>query len=111
MLSTQTLVAIHNKQSTFDLYQHRLVTYTLFFALQAKIFQKEVQIYTFLIPKIQDIRASKGLEPLPFPKCFYASAEEELLVMENLKLQKFEVIEKKPERKKISIPKILILNN
>jgi hypothetical protein len=60
-------------------------------------------VYTFLLPKCENLRASKGLKPLPFPKCFYASEEEELLIMENLKLQKFVVIQKKPERKISSI--------
>jgi hypothetical protein len=47
----------------------------------------------------QKLREDLGLKPLAFAKCFYASAENELVLMENLKEQQFGVVEKKPQRK------------
>jgi hypothetical protein len=52
-----------------------------------------------MIPNLQKLREEKNLKPLAFPKCFYASTEESLILLENIKLQNFEVVEKKPERK------------
>ena len=66
-----------------------------------KSFEHETQAYTYLIPKLQELRASRRLKLLAFPKCFYASNAEALLIIENLKVQNFEVIRKKPERKLI----------
>ena len=67
-------------------------------------FEQEVKTYTWLIPRLQKLREAKGLAPIPFPKCFFASVEESLMLMENLKIQNFEVVEKKPERKYTTPP-------
>jgi len=66
---------------------------------QLKAFDQETRAYNFLIPKLQELRKVNKLKPLAFAKCFYASAENELIIMENLKVQNFEVVKKKPERK------------
>ena len=63
-----------------------------------KAFEQEGQTYTWLIPNLQKVREEKNLKPLAFPKCFYASSEESLILLENLKVQNFEVVVKKPER-------------
>lgn len=36
---------------------------------------------------------------MAFPKCYYASVEDSILVLENLKIRNFEVIEKRPDGK------------
>ena len=61
-------------------------------------FEQEVKTYTWLIPRLQELREQNNLAPIPFPKCFYASVEDSLMLLENLKIQNFEVVEKKPER-------------
>jgi len=48
---------------------------------------------------MQKLRESKGLKKLPFPDCYYASAAEYVLILDNLKEKGFEVIKKKPERR------------
>ena len=63
-----------------------------------KAFEQEGQTYTWLIPNLQKVREEKNLNPLAFPKCFYASPEDSLILLENLKVQNFEVVVKKPER-------------
>ena len=90
-----------------------------------KCFEHETQSYTYLIPKLQELRSLKSLKPLKpleplkpfeqleslksleplkplkplaFPKCFYASDDQGLLIMENLKAENFDVVKKKPER-------------
>jgi hypothetical protein len=63
-----------------------------------KCFEHETQSYTYLIPKLQELRSMKSLKPLAFPKCFYASDDQGLLIMENLKAENFDVAKKKPER-------------
>ena len=67
-----------------------------------KAFEQEVKTYTWLIPRLQKLREERNLAQIPFPKCFYASVEDSLMLMENLKIQNFEVVEKKPERKYIT---------
>ena len=69
------------------------------FNFQKKAFDQETRTYSFLIPHLQKLRQQKKLKPLALPKCFYGSAEKELILMENLKVQKYEVALKKPERK------------
>ncbi len=64
-----------------------------------KAFEQEGRTYTWLIPNLQKVREEKNLKPLAFPKCFYASTEDSLILLENLKVQNFEVVVKKPERK------------
>jgi hypothetical protein len=64
-----------------------------------KVFVQEGETYTWLIPKLQKMREEKGLKRLAFAKCFYASYDESLIIMENLKVVNFEVVAKKPERK------------
>ncbi len=66
---------------------------------QFQAFDQETRAYNFLIPKLQEVRTSMNLKPLAFARCFYASAENELIIMENLKIQNFQVVQKKPERK------------
>ena len=68
-----------------------------------KAFDQETRTYNFLIPHLQKLRHQKNLKPLAFPKCFYGSAEKELLLMENLKVQNYEVVLKKPQRKFLEI--------
>ena len=63
-----------------------------------KAFNQESQTYNFLIPKLQRLRSELGLKPLAFAECYFASAEKELILMENLKAKGFQVVEKKPER-------------
>jgi len=63
-----------------------------------KAFEKETQSYTFIIPKLQELRISNNLKPLTFPKCFYASVDEQLIILENLKSKNYKVTPKKPER-------------
>jgi hypothetical protein len=44
------------------------------------------------------MREAQHLKPLAFPKCFFASAQQELILLENLKVKDFQVVLKKPER-------------
>ena len=62
-------------------------------------FNQEGDCYLWMIPKLQAMRAEKNLKQLAFPKCFYASSDEFILIMENMKAQGFDVIPKKMERK------------
>jgi Ecdysteroid kinase-like family len=62
-------------------------------------FQQEGRCYLWLIPQVQAMRAQKNLKPLAFPKCFYISSEDSILILENMKAQNFDVIPKKLERK------------
>ena len=62
-----------------------------------KAFEQEGRSYTWLIPSFQKLRKEKHLKPLAFPKCFYSSVEDSLLLLENMKKQNYEVVEKKPE--------------
>jgi hypothetical protein len=64
-----------------------------------KAFEQEGRAYTWLIPTLQRTRSEKNLKPLAFPKCFYLSVEDSIILLENLKMQNYEVVEKKPERK------------
>jgi hypothetical protein len=66
-----------------------------------RAFEQEGMTYMWLIPSFQKLRKEKNLKPLAFPKCFYSSVEESLLLLENMKKQNFEVVEKKPERKNV----------
>ena len=61
-------------------------------------FEQEGRCYLWLIPKLQAMRAEKNLKPLAFPKCFYVSAENSILILENMKAQDYDVVEKKLER-------------
>ena len=45
------------------------------------------------------MRSERDLKPLSFPKCFYASVEDSLIILENMKEIGFEVVEKKIECK------------
>ena len=73
------------------------------FSLQMKAFDQESRVYNFLIPRLQKLRLEKDLRPLSFPNYLYASAEDELILMENLKAKGFRVVEKKPERNSLRI--------
>ena len=64
-----------------------------------KVFELEAGAYTWLIPTMQKTRETKELKPLTVPKCFYASVENQLILLENLKDENYEVVHKKPERK------------
>jgi hypothetical protein len=74
-----------------------------------KAFEQEGQTYTWLIPNLQKMREDKNLKPLSFPKCFYASSEDSIILLENLKVQNFEVVVKKPERKLLFLIFYLVL--
>ena len=67
--------------------------------LQLEFFNHEGDCYLWLIPKLQALRAENNLKPLAFPKCFYASSEDSILILENMKAQMYEVAQKKMERK------------
>ena len=47
--------------------------------------------------KMQDIRRAVGKADLPFPKCFYASDEDGVIVLENLKMNGFKTVPKSAE--------------
>ena len=64
-----------------------------------KTFEHEGRAYMWLIPEMQKVRAERNLKPLAFPKCYYSSPEDAILVLENVKSKNYEVVEKKPERK------------
>ena len=63
-----------------------------------RAFESESRTYTWLLPILDKLRAEKDLKPLSFPKCYYASVEDSLVILENLKDKGFEVVEKKTER-------------
>ncbi len=62
-------------------------------------FEREGLNYTYLIPALQKFRESRSLKKLSFADCFYASVEESVLILDNLKMKGFGVIKKQPERK------------
>ena len=64
-----------------------------------KVFEQEARAYTWLIPEMQKTREGKKLKPLAVPKCLYASVEDQLILLDNLKDENYEVVLKKPERK------------
>ena len=64
-----------------------------------KAFDQECLAYTWLIPALRKLRDEKHLKPLAFARCFYASVDECLILLENLKIQNYVVVHKKPERK------------
>ena len=68
-------------------------------ALQMKAFDQEGAVYSFLIPTLQRVRSDKNLTPLSFAKCYYSSPQELIIILENMKVQGYTVVEKKPERK------------
>ena len=49
--------------------------------------------------QMQDIRRSIGKDDLPFPKCFYASDDEGVIVLQNLKEIGFKTVPKSAEGK------------
>ena len=63
-----------------------------------KAVDHELRAYTFLIPQMQSLRKASNLKPMAFASCFYASAQQELIVLENLKSRDFQVVPKKPQR-------------
>jgi hypothetical protein len=63
-----------------------------------KAFDQEGAAYTWLIPALQKLREENKLKPLAFANCYYSSAEQFLLLLENLKVQNYVVVQKKPER-------------
>ena len=94
----------------YELKINKIFNWLLLYLIQMQVFNLEVENYTFLIPKLQEIRAKNNLKPLAFAKCFYASAADELIILENMKAQNFEVILKKPERKLWPINFLFSLN-
>ena len=68
-------------------------------ALQMKAFDQEGAVYSFLIPTLQRVRSDKNLTPLSFAKCYYSSPQELIIILENINVQGYTVVEKKPERK------------
>ena len=75
---------------------------------QSRAFEHEGLTYSWLIPEMQKTRLKADLKPLAFPKCFYASVEDSVLVLENLKSNNFEVIDKKPDGNFFSEPLSLL---
>ena len=63
-----------------------------------RTFEQESNAYMWLIPTMQKVRAERKLKPLAFPRCFYASADDAILILETAKSLNYEVVEKKPER-------------
>ena len=59
------------------------------FVFQSKGFSRECVVYGKILPEMQKLRKGLGLESLGFPKCFYARPEKNIIVMENLKKDKF----------------------
>ena len=53
--------------------------------------------YETLVDKMQAIRTSISKNALPFPKCFYASDEVGVIVLENLKNLGFNTVPKSPD--------------
>ena len=66
-----------------------------------KAYEQEGRAYTWLIPALQKTRSERNLKPLAFPKCLYSSLEDSILILENMKEQNYQVVEKKPESKLI----------
>ena len=66
----------------------------LFHLLQSPIWRKEVAFYQNLMIEMQELRRSIGKDDLAFPKCFYASDDEGVIVLENLKTKGFRTIPK-----------------
>ena len=64
-----------------------------------KAFDQEGAVYSFLIPTLQRVRSDKNLTPLSFAKFHYSSPQELIIILENMKVQGYTVVEKKPERK------------
>ena len=64
---------------------------------QSPIWRNEVVFYDTLMNKMQAIRKSIGQKALPFPKCFYASDEVGVIVLENLKSVGFKTVPKSAE--------------
>ena len=67
--------------------------------LQMEFFNHEGDCYLWMIPKLQALRLERNLRPLAFPKCFYCSPEESILILENMKTQGYDIVPKKMERK------------
>ncbi len=60
-------------------------------------------MYDDLLPAFNELRAEVGLEPLKSPKCYYASPDPNVIIMENLKLKDF-VMRKSIEDGKLAHP-------
>jgi len=69
---------------------------------QMESFEHEGDCYLWFIPKLQAMRSEKNLKPLAFPKGFYASVENSIIILENMKAQNYDVVPKKVERKSCS---------
>ena len=52
---------------------------------------KEYLFYNDIVPLLNDAREETGLEPLKLPKCFYASPDLDVLILENLRTQGFDM--------------------
>ncbi len=46
-------------------------------------------MYHDIVPLLNEAREAKGLEPLKLPRCYLASVDPDILIMENLKVQDF----------------------
>ena len=56
-------------------------------------------MYSTIIPRLQALRKQHGLEQLiSFPKCFYASLAKGIIVLEDLKRQNYEMLNKANDR-------------
>ena len=76
------------------------------FFMQINGFARESKVYGCLLSAFEVIRTKYGLKQLAVPKCFYASKEKGAIVMENLKLQGFKMVNRhNDEGKKAQIYK------
>jgi len=89
-----------NEEENLHSYIYKEVPFNEFrekFIRGSPIWKKEVVFYDTLMTRMQAIRKSIGKKELPFPKCFYASDEEGVIVLENLKTRGFKTVPKSPE--------------
>lgn len=55
-------------------------------------FDRECLVYGKILPMLEDLRKSSGLKPITFPKCFYASSEKKIIIMEHLRAKEFAMV-------------------
>ena len=54
-------------------------------AFQFELFPTEIMFYNNVLKDLQDLRQQFELQPMPFCKCHYASMEDRVIVLQNLK--------------------------
>ena len=52
-------------------------------------------MYREMLPMLNKTRGDHGLQPIPSPKCYFASSNPDILVMENIKDSGFSLIKNK----------------